>query len=273
LYRDPPDVEEARAVALDFMDCLQRRDRAGVRALVVDDFRLDEVFAPAPSEDQETQEPEPAPDSLEAELIPDHEEFVALNTKDIPEGSVLRFNYAGTCLVSVRKRQGKWLVDLRWWLAGIDIMREAEALYRLAESDEDERRQAEAVFLRRERELPDYAAKGFLSALLDQDAERLRRFLPEGTDADSLYPVGFCQDQNVNECKAMVYEMPVVEVQEEEPLLAPTGEFARVREVANGAKVLVGEFGTKELIFLLQQQDGLWKVRPRDYLTELGFGP
>jgi hypothetical protein len=275
LYRDPPDVEEARAVALDFMDCLHRRDRAGARALVVDDFRLDEVFAPAPSEDEGTQEAVSAPDSLEAELIPDHEEFVALNTKGIPEGSVLRFmtNYARTCLVSVRKRPGKWLVDLRWWLAGIDMMREVEALYRLAESEEGERRQAEADFLRRERELPEYAAKGFLSALLDQDAERLRRFLLEGTDVDSLYPVGFCQDQNVNEYKAMVYEMPVVEVQEEEPLLAPTGEFARVREVADGAKVLVGEFGTKELVFLLEQQDGLWRVRPRDYLTELGFGP
>ena len=55
-----------------------------------------------------------------------------------------------------------------------------------------------------------------------------------------------------------------------------TGEFARVQEVANGSRVLVGEFGsrgTTELAFFLEKQDDSWRVRPRDYLAQLSLGP
>jgi hypothetical protein len=239
-------------------------------ALVVDVFRLDEVFA-------STSPSQRAPDSLEAELIPDHEEFVALNSTGIPDGSVLRFmhNY-GPWLASVQKRQGKWLVDLRWWHALTDLIRERKEFSRLAHSkNEGERRQAEALWLTRERE-PPYVARSFLCALLIQETEWLRRLLPEGTNLDSLYPVGFQQDQYTREFSVMACEMPVVEVQGEEPLLSPTGEFARVQDVAKESRVLIGEFGsqgTTELVFFLEQQDDSWRVRPRDYLAQLDFGP
>jgi hypothetical protein len=57
----------------------------------------------------------------------------------------------------------------------------------------------------------------------------------------------------------------------DELVLVPENRLARVGDIADGAKVLVGLFGSKELLFRLDRENGCWKVRPGEYFPELGL--
>jgi hypothetical protein len=261
------EVEAARDAAWGFFECFHHRNLAAARRHVVTDHRVEELFRADPPDDEEKDALQWDLDNMELELTPDYEALVAASSQDMVDGSVLRFEtvYGGAMLVTVRKQSGRWLIDARWWLAQRDLLRRREEL---AASFSDGGEPTIQSLLSD----PEFAVKMFVAALITHDTDSLRQMIPSGTEMDALFPTGYqSAGPNASVYLDLLQDMPLVEVGSDELVLAPAGELTRAGAIAPGVKVMVGLHGTKELVFLLEEENGAWKVRPWDYLTQMGL--
>jgi hypothetical protein len=137
----------------------------------------------------------------------------------------------------VRQADG-WKVDLRWWLAMIDLQTAPP-----------------------KSGTPEYAARALSAALIAMDRKAAAKYVTPGGSLDLLFLGAQREPSGVLDALAM--EMPIVE-------LGP-GEFFPMRDrIAEGSaapdvKLLLGLFGVVEIPFVVRKIDGEWRVEPQPY--------
>jgi hypothetical protein len=164
---------------------------------------------------------------------------------DYPAGTVAHFvasGNGGPALVTLVREPDGWKVDLRWWLAMVDM---AKAPAPAAGS-------------------PDHTIRSLLLALIGLDRKEALRYAVPGADVNLLFdgaPSGR-EPSGVLEASAM--EMPLVEVGTGEFYRLPSGRIVEGSTAAD-RKVFVGQYGPVEIPFVLRRAGGAWRVEAEPY--------
>ena len=148
-------------------------------------------------------------------------------------------------VVTLVRRPEGWRVDLRWWLSMTDLMT-ADPKPGTAE----------------------YAAHALVFALLSLDQKEVARHVVPGADMTLVFAGAPRQREPSGHLEALGAEMPLVE-------LGP-GEFAALpgdRVVEGSAqpdlKVLIGQYGTVEVPFVVHRVGSEWRADALPYFLWL----
>jgi hypothetical protein len=166
---------------------------------------------------------------------------------DYPVGSVGRFiasGDGGPSVVTVVREQDGWKVDLRWWLAMLDMANG----------------QPPAAGT------PDRTIRELTLALIALNRDEALRFVAPGAASNILFEGAppYREPSGVLEATAM--EMPLVEVGSGEFYRMPSGRVVEGSTTAD-RKVIVGQFGPVEMPFVLRRIDGAWRVEVEPYYS------
>jgi len=139
----------------------------------------------------------------------------------------------------VRQADG-WKVDLRWWLAMLELQTMAP-----------------------KSGTPEFAARALTMSLIEMDRKAAAKYVTPGANMDVLF-LG-AQREPSGQLNALAMEMPVVELQ--------PGEFYPMRDrIVEGSsqpdlKVLLGLFGVIEVPFVVRKIGSDWRVEPQPYFA------
>jgi hypothetical protein len=147
-------------------------------------------------------------------------------------------------LREVRREDG-WKVDLRWWIAMVQMATDA----------------ADAP-----RDSAEFAVRSLLTALLEGDRDEVSRRTTDRRNLELLFVGGPRQPDPSGVLEATVAEMPLVEVGAGEFYDMPTGRIVEGSTTAD-RKVLVGWFGSIEMPFVLRRVANEWRVEAEPYLA------
>ncbi|HEX5069220.1 MAG TPA: hypothetical protein VFV78_03305 [Vicinamibacterales bacterium] len=168
------------------------------------------------------------------EAVPDSKGQYAVGTT-----ALFTVTHGGSPMaVALVKLADGWKVDLRWWLAGVEM-----------QSTEPRRGS------------PEYAIRGLTAALAAMDRTAAATFATPGASLDLLFRGAQREPSGMFDALAM--EMPLVEL---EP-----GEFFPIRDrIVEGSaqpdmKVFVGQFGVVEIPYVVRRINGDWRVEPQPY--------
>ena len=165
---------------------------------------------------------------------------------DYPVGSVGRFiasGNGGPAVVTLVREADGWKVDLRWWLAMLDM---ANGRAPAAGS-------------------PDYAIRGLTLALIALDRDEALRFVAPSADLGMLFAGAPSVREPSGVLEATAMEMPLVEVGSGEFYRLPSGRVVEGSTTAD-RKVIVGQFGPVEMPFVLRRIGGAWRVEAESVL-------
>jgi hypothetical protein len=168
------------------------------------------------------------------------EEAKADANGDYPIGTtaLYRISHGGSpMIVPLVRREDGWKVDLRWWIAMMDL-----ATGREPAPDSPER-----------------AIKSLLAAMLQLDRAAAARFAVPGADMSVLFDGAPRQREPSGVLDAAVFEMPLVEIEPGEFGLRANGTVVEGLR-APDRKVLVGLFGPIEIPFVVRRVESAWRV-------------
>ena len=148
----------------------------------------------------------------------------------------------GPMVVTLARRSDGWKVDLRWWLAMVEMTSAKGPRTNGADS----------------------AVRSLLASMLAMDRKQAQRFIMPGGSMDLLFAGASSQREPSGHLDALVAEMPLVAV--------GPGEFYEMpsRRIVEGLqrddlKVLVGQFGVVEMPFIVHRVGNEWKVEVEPY--------
>ena len=159
---------------------------------------------------------------------------------------IMAAHSGGPMMVSlVRKAEG-WLVDVRWWIAMTDLMRDPEP----------------------KPGTPDLAIKTLLLSMLSNDRKNAARWVAKPGDLDVIFQGAprFREPSGVLEASAM--EMPLVRIGPGEFYPLPSGRIIEGK-TAGDVQVLVGMYGPTEIPFVVRRAGAAWTVDPEPYFALL----
>jgi hypothetical protein len=159
---------------------------------------------------------------------------------DYPIGTtaLYRISHGGSpMIVPLVRREDGWKVDLRWWIAMMDL-----ATGREPAPDSPER-----------------AIKSLLAAMIQLDRAAAARFAVPGADMSVLFDGAPRQREPSGVLDAAVFEMPLVEIEPGEFGLRANGTVVEGLR-APDRKVLVGLFGPIEIPFVVRRVESAWRV-------------
>jgi hypothetical protein len=168
---------------------------------------------------------------------------------DYPVGSVGRFlasGAGGPAVVTVVREKDGWKVDLRWWLAMLDMASAGEP----AEGS------------------PEHAIKNLILALLALKREAASRFLAPGGDIGLLFAGAPPSREPSGVLEATTMEMPLVEIGPGEFYAMPSGRIVEGSPAAD-RKVIVGQFGPVAMPFVLRRVGQAWRVEAEPYFASI----
>ena len=163
---------------------------------------------------------------------------------EYPVGTTVRFSvsYRNPMLVSLVRTPQGWRIDLRWWLAMLDMASGPPP----------------------DRDSADYAARALIASLLDLDREAAAKFVTPDADLDLLFAGAPREREPSDQLGALLAEMPLIEIGPGEFCRMPSGRVVEgVRR--NDLKVLVGLYGPLEMPFVVQRIGTRWRVQPEPY--------
>ena len=166
---------------------------------------------------------------------------------DFPVGSVGRFiasGAGGPAVVTVVREPEGWKVDLRWWLAMLDMTNG----------------QPPAAGS------PDHAIRSLTLALIALDRDEAVRFVAPGAEISMLFAGAPSVREPSGVLEATAMEMPLVEVAAGEFYRMPSGRIVEGSTAAD-RKVIVGLFGPVEMPFVLRRMGGAWRVEAEPYFA------
>jgi hypothetical protein len=167
---------------------------------------------------------------------------------DYPVGSVGHFiasGNGGPSVVTVVREPDGWKVDLRWWLAMLDM---ASADARPAPGS------------------PEDAIRGLTLALIALDRDEALRYAVAGAQIDVLFAGAPSTREPSGVLESAAMEMPLVEVGAGEFYRLPSGRIVE-GSTAVDRKVIVGQFGPVEMPFVLRRVGGAWRVEAEPYFA------
>jgi hypothetical protein len=163
-----------------------------------------------------------------------------------PDGTTTRYTttFDGDLTVtSMVKKEGRWLVDVRWWLK----IREM--------SLRDEKTKPE------EKEL---LIKKFLLDLLRLNRRAVSDALVPGTDIDIAFEGAPGVPEPSDVLPSLAIEMPVVEADADEVYPLLSGKLVK-KSASQDETVMVGLYGPFEMVFWLRRIKGEWRIVPEPY--------
>jgi hypothetical protein len=141
------------------------------------------------------------------------------------------------------KREGRWLVDVRWWLK----------LREMALRDEKTRLDEKELLI-----------KKFLLNLLRLDRRAVINGLVPGAKTDIAFEGAPQVPEPSDVLPSLAIEMPLVEADRDEVYPLLSGKL--VKSSADGDEtVVVGLFGPFEMVFLLRRVEKEWRIVPEPY--------
>lgn len=163
-----------------------------------------------------------------------------------PDGTTTRYStsFDGDLTVtSMVKKEGRWLVDVRWWLK----IREM--------SLRDEKTKPE------EKEL---LIKKFLLDLLRLNRRAVSDALVPGADIDIAFEGAPRVPEPSDVLPSLAIEMPLVEADADEVYPLLSGKLVK-KSAAGDETVMVGLYGPFEMVFWLRRIKGEWRIVPEPY--------
>jgi hypothetical protein len=163
-----------------------------------------------------------------------------------PDGTTTRYStsFEGDLTVtSVVKKEGHWLVDVRWWLK----IKEMSLRDEKARIDEKE-----------------LVIKRFLLNLLRLNRRAVSDSLVPGANPDIAFEGAPQVPEPSDVLPSLAIEMPLVEAEADEVYPLLSGKLAK--NSATGEEVvMVGLYGPFEMVFLLRRVQGEWRIVPEPY--------
>ena len=163
-----------------------------------------------------------------------------------PDGTTTRYmtSFEGDqTVVSLVKKEGRWLVDVRWWLKTREMtLRE--------EKDKPE-----------EKEL---VIKKFLLNLLRLNRPAMSQSLVPGSDIEIVFEGAPRAPEPSDVLPSLAIEMPLVEAEADEVYPLLSGKLVK-KDPAKDEVVMVGLFGFFEMVFQLRRVNGEWRIVPEPY--------
>ncbi|HWN97970.1 MAG TPA: hypothetical protein VNS63_01725 [Blastocatellia bacterium] len=163
-----------------------------------------------------------------------------------PDGATTRYltSYNGNLtVVSLVKREGRWLVDVRWWLK----LREMSLRGEKDKLDEKE-----------------LVIKTFLLDLLRLNRRAVTENLVPGADVDIVFREAPRVPEPSDVLPSLAIEMPLVEAEADEVYPLLSGKLVNKGASVNEA-VMVGLYGQFEMVFQLRRINGRWRIVPEPY--------
>lgn len=164
---------------------------------------------------------------------------------EYPDGTTTRYLTleSGSTVVSLVKKEGRWLVDVRWWLK----------LREMALRDEKTALDEKELLI-----------KKFLLNLLRLNRRDVARSLVPGGDIEIAFEGAPRTPEPSDVLPSLAVEMPLVEADPDEiyPLLS--GKLVK-RNAAGDETVMVGLYGQFEMVFLLRKVEKEWRIVPEPY--------
>jgi hypothetical protein len=163
-----------------------------------------------------------------------------------PDGTTTRYStsFLGSyTVITLVKKEGRWLVDTRWWLK----LRE--------------------MSLRGEKNQPDekeLLIKQFLLDLLRLDRRAVIKSLVPGANADIAFEGAPQVPEPSDVLPSLAIEMPLVEADPDEVYPLLSGKLVK-GSAAAGETVMVGLYGPFEMVFLLRKIEKEWRIVPEPY--------
>ena len=161
-----------------------------------------------------------------------------------PEAVQLRMMrpYQYPMLVSLVRTPEGWRIDLRWWLAMLDM----------------------ATGPPPSPDSADYAARALIASLIELDRQAAPEFVIPDANLDVLFTGAPPEAEPSDQLGALLLEMPLVEIGPGEFCEMPSGRVVEgVRR--DDMKVLVGLYGPVEMPFVVQRIGTRWRVQPEPY--------
>lgn len=166
-----------------------------------------------------------------------------------PVGTTVRYmvaHYGNPMMVTLVRKPEGWKVDLRWWLAMLD----------LASGDEPKP------------DSPEFTVRSLTAALIALDRQKAAQFVAPPVNLDALFAGAPTQREPSGVLDAVVYEMGLVEIGPGEFSTLPSGHVVEGGGSAD-RKVLVGLFGPIEVPYVLRRVGSSWKVVAEPYFLLL----
>ena len=166
---------------------------------------------------------------------------------DYPVGSVGRFLVSGAggpAVVTVVREMDGWKIDLRWWLAMLDM---ASA----GPTDEGS---------------ADHTIRNLILALLALKRDEASRFIAPDGDLDVLFAGAPPYREPSGVLEATTMEMPLVEIGSGEFYRMPSGRVVEGSATAD-RKLIVGQFGPTTMPFVLRRVGKAWRVEAEPYFV------
>ena len=164
---------------------------------------------------------------------------------DYPDGTTTRYLTleSNSTVVSLVKKEGRWLVDVRWWLK----------LREMALRDEKTRLDEKELVI-----------KKFLLKLLRLNRRDVARSLVPGADIEIAFEGAPRVPEPSDVLPSLAMEMPLVEADVDEVYPLLSGKLVK-RNAAGDETVMVGLYGPFEMVFLLRKIEKEWRIVPEPY--------
>jgi hypothetical protein len=158
--------------------------------------------------------------------------------------ALYRVSHRSSMVVPLVRRDDGWKVDVRWWIAMMEMMTGPPA----------------------PSGSPDRVIRSMLAAMLHLDRAGAGKFLTDARNIDALFAYAPRQREPSGVLDATVEEMPLVEIEPGELYPVPVGPPVEgTREPDR--KVLVGLFGPVEMPFVLRKIGSDWRVVAQPYFV------
>ena len=242
------EVDSPEAVIRSFVHAMYSNDVAAFETLTLPDPGRDRLEKGGVVNVEAKEELEHNPEAVQFRLMRPYQfrgrEAARGADGEYPVGTTVRFSvsYRYPMVVSLVRTPEGWRIDLRWWLAMLDMTSGPPP-------DPDS---------------ADYAARALIASLIDLDRQGAAEFVMPDAHLDMLFEGAPPEREPSDQLEALVAEMPLVEIGPGEFCEMPSGRVVEgVR--SDDMKVLVGLYGPVEMPFVVRRIGTRWRVQPEPY--------
>lgn len=243
-------TDDPEAVARAFLCAAYSHDAAQFNALVFPRAGASVLLSSEPVPKARIEKIEAESKSLELrQLQPFRERGLVVargSNGGYPDGTTTRYmtSFEGDqTVISLVKKDGRWLVDVRWWLK----LREMSLRDEKAKPDEKE-----------------LVIKTFLLNLLRLDRRAVSESLVPGANIDIAFEGAPRVPEPSDVLPSLAIEMPLVEAEADEVYALLSGKLVKKDSTADET-VMVGLYGPFEMAFWLRRIKGKWRIVPEPY--------
>ena len=250
LAASPTTSDNPEAVAKSFLRAAYAHDAAQFNNLVFPRAGSSVLLSTEPVAKDRLAEIETETRSLRLKQLQpfrQHGEVVGLGSDGVyPDGATTRYETAfegNLTVISLVKKEGRWLVDVRWWLK----------LREMSLRDGKTRPEEKELLI-----------KTFLLNLLRLNKRAVSESLVPGADLDIVFEGAPRVPEPSDVLPSLAIEMPLVEAEADEVYPLLSGKLVK-KNAAGDETVIVGLFGPFEMVFQLRRVKGEWRVAPEPY--------